>query len=467
MPRTKPVLSHISPLLDLLLVLAWVVVSRDVTNWLSPFFGWSTQSNLDIFTTIPFLAGFAIALTPILLSGLGFYHRSSLQRISTALRQLATFIVYNLCAVAIYQSLRNSPGVMNHVFVVNMVGIPIILFLRFLAVRWILMYASSDEGRLSQVILVGTREAMEKGWDALPMYWKKSLHVVRRVETGKEDTAAVQQVIVENHVGQCLLFGGLSTYAANAPIIELCEMQGIDLYVQLKDKHPVRLRAEVNEIGRNRMLILSSTPTYSWAMMCKGLLDRIVALLLLILSSPLWFIAAIGIKLSDPKGPVFYCQKRSGLYGKPFTMWKFRSMSTDADQRLDEVKSTCGNEMHGPMFKLTDDPRVFRFGHFIRKTSIDELPQLLNILKGDMSIVGPRPLPVYETAMFPEISNRRRMSMKPGLTCYWQIEGRSEATDFNDVIQKDLRYIDNWSLGLDFILFLRTIPVVLFGKGAK
>jgi lipopolysaccharide/colanic/teichoic acid biosynthesis glycosyltransferase len=148
-------------------------------------------------------------------------------------------------------------------------------------------------------------------------------------------------------------------------------------------------------------------------------------------------------------------------------MWKFRSMYSDADKRLDEIKAKYGNEMEGPIFKLTNDPRIFPFGHFIRKYSIDELPQLINVLTGDMSIVGPRPLPTYETAEFPEIAQRRRMSVKPGLTCYWQIEDRSDNKDFGSLIAKDLKYIDNWRLRLDLLLILRTIPVAIFGKGAK
>ena len=138
-----------------------------------------------------------------------------------------------------------------------------------------------------------------------------------------------------------------------------------------------------------------------------------------------------------------------------------------SDEFLEEVKAKYGNEMNGPIFKLTNDPRIFKFGHFIRKTSIDELPQLLNVLVGDMSIVGPRPLPVYETEAFPRIEHRRRLSVKPGLTCFWQIEDRSDNSDFDNMIAKDLRYIDEWSLWLDFKLFFRTIPAVLFGKGAK
>ena len=227
------------------------------------------------------------------------------------------------------------------------------------------------------------------------------------------------------------------------------------------------LRVSINEVGDAQMIAMITTPDFSWARLFKSVLDRLVALVILLCTSPLWLLAAIGIKISDPKGPVFFRQRRSGLYGREFRMWKFRSMYVDAESRLDEIKAKYGNEMNGPIFKLTNDPRIFPFGHFIRKTSIDELPQLLNIICGDMSIVGPRPLPVYETAAFPKIEHRRRLSVKPGLTCYWQIEDRSDTTDFDVMVQKDLKYIDTWSLWLDVKLFFRTIPAVLFGKGAK
>ncbi len=467
MTRHKSFLTRICPLLDLLLVLYFASISPEVTDFIAPWVDWKHVGSFDILTATPFVAGLAVAMVPIILQAVGFYHRRGLQRISSALRQLTVFTAYYLCAIAIYQSLRAHSTVMNQVIVVNMVGVPLLLFMRYLLVRALLLHTRSAEPRLTQVILAGTPEAMEKGWNSLPEYWKRSLHVVTRAVSGETSADEIQQKIEENHVAQLLLFGGLDAYAANEQFVTLCELQGIDIYIHLRDSHPVRMRADVNDIGKSRMLILSSTPAYSWALLCKSIIDRVLALLLLIASAPLWIFAAIGIKLSDPKGPIFYRQMRSGLYGKPFGMWKFRSMYTDTDKRLDEIKKQYGNEMEGPVFKLTNDPRIFRFGHIIRKLSIDELPQLLNIIRGDMSIVGPRPLPVYETAEFPEISNRRRLSMKPGLTCYWQIEGRSDSKDFNDIIRKDLRYIDNWSLWLDAKLFLRTIPAVLFGKGAK
>jgi lipopolysaccharide/colanic/teichoic acid biosynthesis glycosyltransferase len=156
---------------------------------------------------------------------------------------------------------------------------------------------------------------------------------------------------------------------------------------------------------------------------------------------------------------------RSGLNGKPFRMYKFRSMVTNAEQKKHELAQF--NEMSGPVFKVSNDPRVTPFGRFIRKYSIDELPQLYNVLRGEMSLVGPRPLPVDETLAFDDYSHRRRLSVKPGLTCLWQISGRSNLTDFSEWVRLDLEYIDNWNFWLDLKILIYTIPVVLAGAGAK
>jgi lipopolysaccharide/colanic/teichoic acid biosynthesis glycosyltransferase len=146
-------------------------------------------------------------------------------------------------------------------------------------------------------------------------------------------------------------------------------------------------------------------------------------------------------------------------------MLKFRSMRNDAEMRRAELEPF--NQMSGPVFKVEDDPRVTRIGHWLRKTSMDELPQLLNVLSGDMSLVGPRPLPIYEVERFENSAQRRRLSVKPGLTCLWQISGRNQVKDFRDWVRLDLDYIDRWSLGLDLKILLRTIPTVLSGLGAK
>ena len=212
------------------------------------------------------------------------------------------------------------------------------------------------------------------------------------------------------------------------------------------------------------MLVYKSTPipyTTSWQL--KKMLDWTGALALLVGTSPLWVLAAVGIKLSD-RGPVFYRQKRSGLYGREFGMWKFRTMYRDADKRLDEVKAKYGNDMDGPIFKLEHDPRIFSFGRFLRKFSIDELPQLINVLKGEMSLVGPRPQLPEEVSQYEEW-HYRRLEVKPGMTGLWQVLGRSD-TSYDEMVRLDIYYAENWSPGMDVRILLETVPAVLSGKGA-
>jgi len=173
---------------------------------------------------------------------------------------------------------------------------------------------------------------------------------------------------------------------------------------------------------------------------------------------------ALLIKLTSP-GPVLFRQLRSGLNGSPFTIYKFRTMVTNAEQLKHELEAM--NEMRGPVFKVSKDPRITPVGKWLRRYSIDELPQLLNVLRGEMSLVGPRPLPVDEVRRFHDHAHRRRLSMKPGITCLWQISGRNEIKDFRDWVRLDLEYIDHWSLWLDIKILLRTVPAVFRATGAK
>jgi exopolysaccharide biosynthesis polyprenyl glycosylphosphotransferase len=193
----------------------------------------------------------------------------------------------------------------------------------------------------------------------------------------------------------------------------------------------------------------------------KRIIDVIGALSGLILISPVMIIVAIWIKL-DSKGPVFFAQKRVGIEGNKFMMYKFRSMCTNAERLLSKLEDD--NEMSGPMFKIKEDPRITKIGKFIRKTSIDELPQLLNILKGEMSIVGPRPSLPKEVAQFTPFQ-KRRLVAKPGLTCYWQVNGRSDVT-FKEWMKMDVEYIEERNTLIDIGLIFKTVGVLFGDKGA-
>lgn len=206
------------------------------------------------------------------------------------------------------------------------------------------------------------------------------------------------------------------------------------------------------------------TPLLSgWDYRCKRILDFVGAFVGLILLSPLFLAVAILIKISSP-GPVFFRQERIGLQGKPFPMWKFRTMVVNAPQ-LQQQLEACNESGDGILFKMKNDPRIIRFGHFLRKTSIDELPQLFNVLLGQMSLVGPRPLPERDVERFDRWHHIRHQVL-PGITGLWQISGRSDLDDFNDVVRLDLYYIDNWSLNMDLDILVETARIVLFGKGA-
>ena len=204
---------------------------------------------------------------------------------------------------------------------------------------------------------------------------------------------------------------------------------------------------------------IKTMPTYS--VITKRWVDLMVVIVLLAILFPLLLLTAILIKCTSP-GPIFYKQMRCGLYGRKFQLFKFRTMVDGAEDRLWEIRHL--NEMSGPVFKMRNDPRTTALGSFLRKSSIDELPQLWNIIKGEMSIVGPR-APLPEEVQYYVENQRRRLSVKPGITCLWQVSGRSEI-DFNRWIELDLHYIDNWSFWLDIRIMLKTIPAVFTGRGA-
>jgi exopolysaccharide biosynthesis polyprenyl glycosylphosphotransferase len=195
----------------------------------------------------------------------------------------------------------------------------------------------------------------------------------------------------------------------------------------------------------------------------KRALDVCGAAAVIVVLSPVMLAAAAAVKLTS-HGPALFTQERFGLNRRRFQMLKFRTMVADAEQLQNDLEER--NEANGPVFKIAADPRITRVGRFLRRTSIDELPQLFNVLRGDMAIVGPRPLPVRDVQRFTRASDMRRFSVRPGLTCLWQVSGRSNLT-FEEWISLDLRYIDGWSLALDFLILLRTVPAVIRGTGAQ
>ncbi|HEV8659641.1 MAG TPA: sugar transferase, partial [Thermoanaerobaculia bacterium] len=245
-------------------------------------------------------------------------------------------------------------------------------------------------------------------------------------------------------------------------IFLMCEELGIRTRVAMNFFQNRVARIEVEELEGVPFLTFTTTPSNETQLAAKRMLDVAVSLLVLALTMPVLLVAALCIKVTSP-GSILFKQERIGLNGRIFMLYKLRTMIEDAHERRGEV--THLNEMTGPVFKANGDPRITRVGRWLRKFSLDEIPQLWNVLKGDMSLVGPRP-PIPEEVASYHRWHRRRLSMKPGLTCLWQVSGRNEI-DFDRWMQLDLDYIDNWSPSLDLKILLRTIPAVLSGKGAS
>jgi len=254
-----------------------------------------------------------------------------------------------------------------------------------------------------------------------------------------------------------------SYYQETAGILYACENQGLFVRHLPNIFNTKVANSRVEQFFDESYVSHNTGQMVGWQVLDKGILDRMISSVLLLLLSPLVIVTVILIKITSP-GPIFFVQERVGLNKRRFSVFKFRTMVKDAEQKQVELEDL--NEVGGAAFKILNDPRITTVGKFLRKFSIDELPQFINVLKGDMSLVGPRPLPVRDYNGFNIDWQRRRFSVRPGITCLWQINGRHNIP-FERWIELDLEYIDRWSLLLDLSILIRTIPAVLKGFGAS
>jgi len=269
--------------------------------------------------------------------------------------------------------------------------------------------------------------------------------------------------ILQNHVVDELLFAvGNDELESLEGLIDRCHKEGIRTRVDLGFFPRTFPRVHLENLRHIPLLTLGSTPNNEFALFAKRASDLIMSALALTLFSPFLLVLAILVRLTSP-GPILYRQTRYGLNGRRFTLLKFRSMVANADELRPELEAM--NEIEGHAFKMRNDPRCTPLGRWLRKFSLDELPQLWNVLIGDMSFVGPRPPLPQEVERYAPWQ-RRRLRMRPGLTCLWTLEGRNRLS-FDRLVQFDLAYIDNWSLWLDLKIFLKTIPHVASGRGAS
>jgi exopolysaccharide biosynthesis polyprenyl glycosylphosphotransferase len=277
------------------------------------------------------------------------------------------------------------------------------------------------------------------------------------------DLEGLERLLVGEHVDEVYI--GLpvkSQYGQIQQTIRTCEHLGVKALYPADIVDTTLARPCVSSADAGPQVQLQMAPE-GVLVRVKRLIDIVGASAALLLLSPIMIAAAIAIRRSS-EGPVIYAQERYGLNRRRFRMFKFRTMVQDAERLQASLESQ--NEASGPVFKIANDPRVTPLGRFLRRTSIDELPQLFNVLRGDMSLVGPRPLPLRDVTRFTRTGDLRRFSMRPGVTCLWQIGGRS-GIGFDEWIRLDLQYIDRWSLVLDLVILIRTVPAVLRGTGAR
>ncbi|OGW85223.1 MAG: hypothetical protein A3C35_08340 [Omnitrophica bacterium RIFCSPHIGHO2_02_FULL_46_11] len=352
----------------------------------------------------------------------------------------------------------------------------LLLLCKELGMRWLLGYLRGRGFNIRNAVLVGQNERLIKETvREIENNHLIGLKVVGIVSINGEDQKQPHhlpnlgriedliKIVEENIVDNVIFLAHGPDKNAIEKALWQCEERGLEVWLRLDLLDRPIFKAAVTHLRSIPFLQFQSGPQNTGALMMKYALDRILSFALLIIFSPLFVIISIVIKITS-QGPIIFKQYRGGLNGRKFLFFKFRTMITDAEQRRESLKSQ--NEMQGPVFKIKDDPRVTPMGRFLRKTSLDELPQLWNVLKGDMSLVGPRPLPLYEVKEF-KGWQRRRLSMKPGITCIWQTSGRNNVTKFDDWASMDLQYIDNWSLWLDLKILFQTIPAVLISKGAR
>ncbi|MFH1692079.1 MAG: sugar transferase [Candidatus Omnitrophota bacterium] len=351
-----------------------------------------------------------------------------------------------------------------------------LIFMCKAAMVFFFRYARSKGFNYRNILIVGTGKRAQYFMDLVRRHSEWGLHILGLVDDDSEKVGQeidgskvigclndIPDIVHSNVVDEVVFVVPRSWLGKIEEMMHFCESEGIKINVAVNLFELKFTKAKQTDLHGLPLLTFESAPDRLWHLLLKRLFDIVVSGVGLVIFSPLLALIALSVKVTS-RGPVFFKQKRCGFNGRTFMLFKFRTMGVDAEKKLKGLLEH--NEMQGPTFKMANDPRLTKIGKFLRKTSLDELPQLWNVFKGEMSLVGPRPpIPTEVEQYLPW--QRRRLTMRPGITCLWQVKGRNKIVDFNEWMRLDLEYIDNWSLGLDMRIFTKTIPVVMFGIGAK
>jgi len=474
--RRSKLLSTVTLLHDLgvtciAFVLAYVLRSFLVHY---PFFSERFPEIYPFTHYLPLLAAF-LAVWAVVGYFSSFYRDLELSNVLHLILNIVSQLAIVLVVIyALLYLLRRGDISRSYVLLVGVVDFVLLLFGRAIS-YWGVAAMRDLLGRYHYLLLVGCGQRAREMAALIEESRGMGLRLVGFVNTelagvssaaklSGYDVYPLQSVgsILQNHVVDEVVFAvDLQDLARLEPVMRHCADLGIRTRLQLEFLPPAYSRIYLENFRDMPLLSLSSAPDSELRLFFKRVFDVVISFGALLILLPLMLLIAAMIKITSP-GPIFFSQTRCGLGGRRFTLYKFRSMINNAEQMRAELHKF--NEADGPVFKISDDPRITEVGRWLRRFSLDELPQLWNVFRGEMSFVGPRPAVPEEVDQY-EDWQRRRLRMRPGLTCTWVLEGRSHV-DFKRWMQLDLKYIDNWSLWLDAKIFLRTIPIVLSGRGA-
>jgi exopolysaccharide biosynthesis polyprenyl glycosylphosphotransferase len=460
--RKQELNTQIQQLIDSFL-LAFALVGAHTLRLYSTFWFHLTNT-IDPFRNYSWLLIVVMLFGPILLDLQGFYESPLDKTKGKSVIQIMRAMIYLSIIVGACVVFLRLPLLSRSLPILFVVLAAIVLLIkeRIIAAQ---LARRAVRGQLREpVLLAGSPGDIAALEQTFTPEQKLLMEVVGRIDIDKQPISDLVEAMHRHSVARVILAAGHTQLNRVEEAIGACEIEGVPAWLAADFIRTAIAKPDFDAFAGRPMLVFRSTPEVSWTLFIKDLIDRVGAFIALIMFAIPLAVVALVIRLTSP-GPVIFRQKRAGKHGKPFVMYKFRSMSNDAEMRRAELEPF--NQMHGPVFKVEADPRITPFGRWLRRTSIDELPQLVNVLMGDMSLVGPRPLPLYEVEKFENTAQRRRLSVKPGLTCLWQISGRNQVRDFRDWVKLDLDYIDRWSLALDFKILLRTVPAVILGFGAK
>ncbi len=419
---------------------------------------------------------FLLVIWPLLLYINGLYPTNRLRTVSRAAQIIVKSCLQGLFIILSVFFIFKLHIISRLIIAYFCVIVSASLIVKEAAVIYILRVARTRGLNLRNAAIVGSKEKIREvvsGIEENSYLGLKTVGVLLPLNETRErevwgqkvlgSLGDIDRVLRENPIDLVIITVDRKDYSEVEDIIFHCEEQGVEIWLTASLFNIKTGTLDVDNLFGTPVFVFHMGPKFSWQLLAKDIIDKVGSFILGIFGIPFVLVAAIAIKMTS-EGPVFFRQIRCGLQGRQFTLYKLRTMYIGAEKMQKDLEAK--NIMKGPVFKVEDDPRVTKVGRFLRKISLDEVPQFWNVLKGDMSLVGPRP-PIPEEVKQYKGWQRRRLSMKPGITGLWQISGRSTITDFDKLANYDLEYIDRWSLWLDLRILIKTIFVVLSTKGSK